>query len=75
MKIAELVPKAFETINDKEYENYFNYFKPKNFKLSNEQLKVLKELNSNTDRFRVHLLQGTTGSGKTIVYFKTIKGK
>ena len=67
--------KAFETINDKEYENYFNYFKPKNFKLSNEQLKVLKELNSNTDRFRVHLLQGTTGSGKTIVYFNTIKQK
>ena len=29
----------------------------------------------NNDRFRVHLLQGSTGSGKTIVYFKEIEKK
>mgnify|MGYP003322320838 CR=1 FL=1 len=33
----------------------------------------LKEIIFNNNSFRVHLLQGTTGSGKTIVYFNAIK--
>ena len=47
--------------------------KRKKFKLSSEQKKSLKMMNKINQKFRVHLLQGTTGSGKTIVYFEAIK--
>ena len=43
------------------------------FKLTNEQEKNLKEINKNINNFRVHVLQGVTGSGKTLVYFETIR--
>ena len=43
------------------------------FELSKEQKEVFRDLSKNTAKFRVHLLQGTTGSGKTIIYFKTIE--
>ena len=30
-------------------------------------------MNASNQKFRVHVLQGTTGSGKTIVYFEALK--
>ena len=33
----------------------------------------MRKCQKKNNKFRVHLLQGTTGSGKTIVYFKHIK--
>ena len=30
-------------------------------------------MNISNEKFRVHVLQGTTGSGKTIVYFSALK--
>jgi len=49
-------------------------FKKKyNFFLNNEQKKSLKDLKKFGDSFNVSLLQGVTGSGKTIVYFERIK--
>ena len=30
-------------------------------------------MNISNDKFRVHVLQGTTGSGKTMVYFEALK--
>ena len=47
--------------------------KIKNFQLNNEQLASLKFLESVNNRFDVSVLQGTTGSGKTLVYFERIK--
>jgi len=41
--------------------------------LNEEQKKCLKEINSLGNKFSVTLLQGITGSGKTIVYFEKIK--
>ena len=41
--------------------------------MTKEQSSALKDLNDEVNKFRVHVLQGTTGSGKTIVYFKSIK--
>tara|TARA_Y100000590_G_scaffold142452_1_gene163471 strand:- start:1434 stop:3389 length:1956 start_codon:yes stop_codon:yes gene_type:complete len=67
--------KVFESVNDHEYEKYLSFFETKTFNLSNEQIQALKELNLINEKFRVHLLQGTTGSGKTIVYFNSIKQK
>ena len=43
------------------------------FKLNEEQLKALKFLEKVNHKFDVSVLQGTTGSGKTLVYFERIK--
>ena len=52
----------------------FNTKIPNNsIKLSEEQKKSLRKMNVSNQKFRVHVLQGTTGSGKTMVYFKALK--
>ncbi len=43
------------------------------FNLNQDQKKCLKEINSFGNKFNVTLLQGITGSGKTIVYFEKIR--
>jgi primosomal protein N' (replication factor Y) (superfamily II helicase) len=45
----------------------------KYYKLNSEQNKALKYLELVNNKFDVSVLQGTTGSGKTIVYFEIIK--
>ena len=45
----------------------------KNYKLNKEQLEALKFLEMVDNKFDVSVLQGTTGSGKTLVYFERIK--
>ena len=47
--------------------------KVKKFNLNEEQKKALKFLNLKNEKFDVSVLQGTTGSGKTLVYFERIK--
>jgi primosomal protein N' (replication factor Y) (superfamily II helicase) len=47
--------------------------KKKLYKLNSEQKKAFKYLDSVKNKFDVSVLQGTTGSGKTIVYFERIK--
>ena len=80
-----LVPKGMALklvlLNGKPIEKLDNKFKKdlddkslKNvFKLSIEQKKTLDEINTSNQKFNVHVLQGTTGSGKTIVYFEVLK--
>ena len=41
--------------------------------LSKEQVSALKFLEKTKNKFEVSVLQGTTGSGKTLVYFERIK--
>ena len=43
------------------------------YKLNNEQQIAFKYLDLVNDKFDVSVLQGTTGSGKTLVYFERIK--
>ena len=43
------------------------------FNLNKSQKKCLKEINNFGNRFNVTLLQGVTGSGKTLVYFEKIR--
>jgi primosomal protein N' (replication factor Y) (superfamily II helicase) len=50
-----------------------NKKKIKKFKLNNEQKKALEYLELVDNKFDVSVLQGTTGSGKTLVYFERIK--
>ena len=45
----------------------------KNFDLNEEQFTALKFLEKTKNKFDVSVLQGTTGSGKTLVYFERIK--
>ena len=45
----------------------------KNFDLNEEQFAALKFLEKTKNKFDVSVLQGTTGSGKTLVYFEHIK--
>ena len=73
LKLLLLSGEAIQNINLKEFDKFENKLKEKYFSLTKEQLKAYSELNSEIDKFRVHLLQGTTGSGKTIVYFKALK--
>ena len=47
--------------------------KIKNFNLNKEQISALKFLEKINNKFDVSVLQGTTGSGKTLVYFERIK--
>ena len=47
--------------------------KSKKFDLNQEQLTALKFLEKENDKFDVSVLQGTTGSGKTLVYFERLK--
>ncbi len=61
----------FSKINDKKIK--IKKTKTKNFQLNTEQLNALKFLEKVDDKFDVSVLQGTTGSGKTLVYFERIK--
>ena len=73
LKLHLLSGNGVEKKNISEYENYQSKFSKEEFKLSDEQEKAFKNIIKNDSFFRVHLLQGTTGSGKTIVYFKAIE--
>ncbi len=73
LKLVLLSGQVIEKLNEKDYLD-FNIYKNKlDFKLTNDQEKSLNEINRNSSKFRVHVLQGVTGSGKTLVYFETIK--
>ena len=73
LKLHLLSGKAIEKQKDIEYKKYQIETNKELFHLSDEQQQAFKELVKHDNSFRVHLLQGTTGSGKTIVYFKAIE--
>jgi len=75
LKLHLLTGECAVSLDKKEYEKYNKLEKKSFFKLSTEQSKILKEVLKNSKDFRVHLIQGTTGSGKTIVYFKAVEEK
>jgi len=50
-----------------------NLIKNNNIQLNSEQKKALLDLKKFGDKFNVSVLQGITGSGKTLVYFERIK--
>ncbi|MFL2896149.1 MAG: primosomal protein N' [Candidatus Pelagibacter sp.] len=75
LKMHLLSGEAIENFKEVEYEKYFLKTKIKQYELNEEQENAFNEISKKNKNFRVHLLQGTTGSGKTIVYFKAIKEK
>jgi primosomal protein N' (replication factor Y) len=73
LKIILLSSNVVEKLTDEKYGDYIAEIKNHSLELSSEQKKSLKLMNKSNDRFRVHVLQGTTGSGKTIIYFEALK--
>ena len=73
LKLVLLGSSAVEKSQKNIYKVFENNFKTNSIKLSKEQEKSLKKMNISNQKFRVHVLQGTTGSGKTMVYFEALK--
>ena len=73
LKLVLLSSNAVEKNKKETYKNFEIDIKKNYIKLSEEQKKSLKKMNVCNEKFRVHVLQGTTGSGKTIVYFEALK--
>ena len=66
-----------KNVIEKNFDEEFKIFKLKNkkkkFFLNQEQKKSLKFIRNIGDSFNVTVLEGVTGSGKTLVYFNRIK--
>ena len=75
LKLHLLSNEAIEIQNNEELQKYNTYKKANEITLSKEQLISVKAITKNDNKFRVHVIQGTTGSGKTIVYFNSLKKK
>ena len=73
LKLFLLSSNAIEKFKDEKYKEYTIDLEKVSFDLTLEQKKSLNLMNKLKNKFRVHVLQGTTGSGKTIVYFETLK--
>ena len=73
LKLLLLSSNAIEKFSEENYKKFKTKIINNKIKLSVEQKKSLTEMNKLNKKFRVHVLQGTTGSGKTIVYFEAIK--
>ncbi len=75
LKLHLLSNEAIEMENNDQLERYYYSKKTNKIKLSKEQLNSVKKITQNDSKFRVHVIQGTTGSGKTIVYFNSLLKK
>ena len=75
LKLFLLGGKPVEGLNINFYQDYKIKIKKNFFKLTKEQENVLNQIYKRNSKFNVHVLQGTTGSGKTIVYFQALKKK
>ena len=73
LKLILLSSGAIEKKGKKFYQPFESKIKKNSISLSISQKKSLEKMNNSNKKFRVHVLQGTTGSGKTLVYFEAIK--
>ena len=73
LKLVLLSSNAVGDLQKDLYKKFELNIKKNSIKLSEEQKKSLKKMNFSNQKFRVHVLQGTTGSGKTVVYFEALK--
>ena len=73
LKLVLLSSNAVGDLHTDFYKKFDFIIKKSSMRLSDEQEKSLKKMNFSNQKFRVHVLQGTTGSGKTIVYFESLK--
>jgi len=75
LKLMLLSGNAIEKTSNSDLQKFEFIKKNNSFELSEEQKNSLKKMNEVNEKFRVHVLQGTTGSGKTMVYFEALKDR
>ena len=75
LKLMLLSGNAIEKTSNSDLQKFEFIKKNNSFELSQEQKNSLKKMNEVNEKFRVHVLQGTTGSGKTMVYFEALKDR
>ena len=75
LKLLLLSSNAIENSTGEVSDQFKTDIKKDKVELSKEQKSALKKMNFLNQIFRVHVLQGTTGSGKTMVYFEALKEK
>ena len=73
LKLVLLSGRPVKKFEEKNYQNFIINIKDNKIKLNSEQKVSLSQINKVNKKFNVHVLQGTTGSGKTIVYFEALK--
>ncbi len=73
LKLILLSSHAIENKELSSYNNFKSEIKNTSIKLTKDQTKAYEEMVSTNQNFRVHVLQGTTGSGKTLLYFEALK--
>ena len=73
LKLVLLSSNAVEKLPKGTHKIFETNIKKNLIKLSEEQKNSLKKMKLASQKFRVHVLQGTTGSGKTMVYFEALK--
>ncbi len=73
LKMVLLSGKPTKIFEEKFYQNFNFDIKENSIKLTTEQKKAFDQINLSHNKFNVHVLQGTTGSGKTMVYFEVLK--
>ena len=73
LKLVLLSSSAIENLQKDVFKSFKKNIRTNTIKLSEDQKKSLEKMNNFNEKFRVHVLQGTTGSGKTMVYFSALK--
>jgi len=73
LKLVLINDTEFKNIDQKYYDDLIFDGHNNLIKLTNDQRKCLEQINTSNEKFNVHVLQGTTGSGKTFVYFEALK--
>tara|TARA_B100000886_G_scaffold240026_1_gene168317 strand:- start:107 stop:2062 length:1956 start_codon:yes stop_codon:yes gene_type:complete len=73
LKLVLTTDKKLKNIDQKVYDDLTFNNHNNLIKLTNDQRRCLEQINNSNKKFNVHVLQGTTGSGKTFVYFEALK--
>ena len=69
IRLTLLSKRIVENIPESSFNQYQILKKNSNYTLNSEQKKCLSDIQKKGKKFNVHVLDGVTGSGKTLVYF------
>ena len=73
LRLVLLNKEVVEKLKDNSFDQFNSFGSSKKFSLNDEQKKCLEQISKEKTKFNVHVIEGVTGSGKTLVYFSRIK--